>query len=53
MPLEYLLTGVSRNFSISENFTMSSKLLSISAFLMPRMAPLMYMFSLLTTSLRL
>ena len=45
MPLEYRLTGVSIMASTSANATISSNFLSISAFFIPRIAPLRYTFS--------
>ena len=40
MPEEKRLTGVSRNFSTPEKAIISSNLLLISFFVMPRIAPL-------------
>src|SRR5579862_3619439 len=45
MPLEYRLTGVSRNRSTPENSTISSKRATISTRRMPRIVPLRKMFS--------
>ncbi len=45
IPEEYRFTGVSRNFSASENATISSNFLFISALRMPNTDPLKKMFS--------
>ena len=50
IPDEYLLTGVSKNFSISEKSTISSNLNSISFLDIPRIEPLRKMFSLPVSS---
>ena len=45
IPLEYRLTGVSMNFPIPLNSTMSSNFALISRRFMPRIAPFRYVFS--------
>ena len=45
IPLEYRLTGVSMNFPIPLNSTISSNFALISRRFMPRIAPFRYVFS--------